>query len=223
MKITISSKRKELFWSLVPSFVSLSDLRFSSAVCMVGGQLQRGNHLRRAAHDIFFVIKSFVFEHSSKTTDSRSSEFFNFEPEISHYSKWWKRQVISGRRGLGAGYESYVNAEVFEFHRSLSWGEGGGGEGEKQLDVFLWLKILDLCRGQGQPGSWLQMCMCLAIRFFLPLWIPIIKIPVQVQLELKEQRIPRRCAYAKLHFSINLKYFIIKLFFLFFLYLWYYY
>ena len=54
---------------------------------MVGGQLQRGNHLRRAAHDIFFVIESFVFEHSSKTTDSRSSEFFNFEPEISHYSK----------------------------------------------------------------------------------------------------------------------------------------
>ena len=221
MKITISSKRKELFWSLVPSFVSLNDFRFSSAVCMVGGQLQWGNHLQPAAHDIFFVIKSFVFEHSSKTIDSRSSEFFNFEPEISHYSKWWKRQVISGRRGWGAGYESYVNAEVFEFHRSLSW--GGGGEGEKQLDVFLWLKILDLCGGQGQPGSWLQMGICLAIRFFLPLWIPIIKIPVQVQLELKEQRIPRRCAYAKLHFSINLKYFIIKLFFLFFLYLWYYY
>ena len=55
---------------------------------MVGGQLQWGNHLQRAAHDMyFFVIKSFVFEHSSKTTDSRSSEFFNFEPEISHYSK----------------------------------------------------------------------------------------------------------------------------------------
>lgn len=134
MKITISSKRKELFWSLVPSFVSLSDLRFSSAVCMVGGQLQWGNHLRRAAHDIFFVIESFVFEHSSKTTDSRSSEFFDFEPEISHYSEWWKRQVISGRRGWGAGYESYINAKVFEFHRSR---------------VSLWFIILELCRGQG--------------------------------------------------------------------------
>ena len=54
---------------------------------MVGGQLQWGNHLRRAAHDIFFVIESFVFEHSSKTNDSRSSEFFDFEPEISHYSE----------------------------------------------------------------------------------------------------------------------------------------
>ena len=68
---------------------------------------------------------------------------------------------------MGDGIRKLLqSAKVFEFHRSM---RGRGGGEEKQLDVLLWFKILELCRGQGQPGSWLQMCMGLAMRFFLSL------------------------------------------------------
>ena len=98
---------------------------------MVGGQLQRGNHLRRAAHDIFFVIKSFVFEHSSKTTDSRSSEFFNFlnrKSVITANDERGKSSAVGG----GGGRDTKVTS----MRRYLSF-------------IGAWFIILELCRGQG--------------------------------------------------------------------------
>ena len=131
MKITISSKRKELFWSLVPCFVSLNDLRFSSAVCMVGGQLQWGNHLQRAAHDIFFCYKElciWTFIKNHWLAIVRVLQFWTGNQSLQRMMK-----EASHQRSEGVGGR---DTKVTSMRRYLSF-------------IGAWFIILELCRGQG--------------------------------------------------------------------------
>ena len=82
MKITISAKWKEIVLMSCANFPVPIFLFSFSWAWMICGSLRRsawsegncnGNIIYCAAHDIFMVKKSFVFEHLSKTTDSWSS------------------------------------------------------------------------------------------------------------------------------------------------------
>lgn len=93
--------------------------------------------------------------------DRHGSTTLYQKPIITENDEKGKSSAVAGGGGGGggAGYESYFTAKV----RGL--GEGGL---ERSRQTFSFgLLILELCHGQGQPGSWLQMCMGLASRFFM--------------------------------------------------------
>ena len=91
--------------------------------------------------------------------DRHGSTTLYQKPIITENDEKGKSSAVAGGGG-GGGQDTKVTS----LRRLEAWGKGGG---ERSRQTFSFgLLILELCHGQGQPGSWLQMCMGLASRFF---------------------------------------------------------